>query len=177
MAAGGRRRARERALGILYEAEVKAVPPGSVVANLAVPPDPYVADLVSGVATHAEAVDALISRFSVDWPLERMPAVDRNLLRIAVFELLRRQDVPVAAVISEAVELAKAYSTERSASFLNGVLGSVAAQVRHPPVAPGAPPEGSTSSGAGSSPGPRASAAAEGAMSAEVPERGGSMHP
>lgn len=135
MTAGPRREARERALSLLYEAEVKDLDPAAVLAELPLPPEPFVADLVAGVGTHRERIDGLISRFSVDWPLERMPALDRNLLRLAVYELAERPDVPLGAVISEAVELAKRYSTADSGRFVNGVLSSVAAEVR-----PGARP-------------------------------------
>lgn len=130
MRAGSRRQARERALSLLYEAEVKEAAPLSLLEQLPAPPDPFVVELLAGVQRDGARIDELISRFSVDWPLGRMPVVDRNLLRIAVFELLERPDVPVAAVISEAVELAKSYSTEQSGRFVNGVLGSIAAELR-----------------------------------------------
>jgi N utilization substance protein B len=79
----------------------------------------------------SEAVlDDYISRHAVDWALDRMPVVDRTLLRMATWELLERPDIPTGAVISEAVELAKTYSTDESGRFVNGVLGSVADEIR-----------------------------------------------
>jgi N utilization substance protein B len=132
VAVGSRREARERALSLLYEADAKGVAPGVLLAELPVAPDPYAADLVAGVGEHGASLDALIESFSVDWSVERMPVVDRAVLRMATFELVHRPDVPTGAVISEAVELAKTYSTEESGRFVNGVLGSVAASVRGP---------------------------------------------
>ena len=130
MSVGSRREGRERALSLLYEAEVKDLAPSTLLADLPVEPEAFVVDLVRGVGTHQERIDALIARFAVDWTLDRMPAIDRNLLRLAVYELLERPDVPLGAVISEAVELAKGYSTDESGRFVNGVLASVAAEVR-----------------------------------------------
>jgi transcription antitermination protein NusB len=130
MALGSRREARERALSLLYEAEAKSQSPGEVLADLPLEPDPFVVDLVTGVAKHQERIDELIGRFAIDWVLDRMPAIDRNVLRIAVFELLEHQEVPMAAILDEAVELAKQYSTDESGRFVNGVLASVAAEVR-----------------------------------------------
>src|SRR3712207_7468615 len=79
-------------------------------------------ELVEGVGAHGGRVDDLIRRFAKGWKLERMPAVDRALLRLGIYELMERPDVPTAAVISEAVELAKRYSTDESGRFVNGML-------------------------------------------------------
>ncbi|HEX2039454.1 MAG TPA: transcription antitermination factor NusB [Acidimicrobiales bacterium] len=130
MTSGSRREARERALSLLYEAELKEQSPADLLAELPVEPDPFAADLVRGVGEHRADLDGVISGFAIDWALDRMPVVDRNVLRLAVFELLHRPDTPVGAVISEAVELAKRYSTEDSGRFVNGVLASVAASHR-----------------------------------------------
>ena len=130
MSVGSRRESRERALSLLYEAEVKDLVPTALLKELPVQPEPFVADLVEGVDAHQARIDGLITRFAIDWTLDRMPAIDRNLLRLAVYELLERPDVPLGAVISEAVELAKRYSTDDSGRFVNGVLSSVAAEVR-----------------------------------------------
>ena len=130
MTVGSRRESRERALSLLYEAEVKELAPAELLAELPLRAEPFVADLVRGVGAHQERIDDLIGRFAIDWTLDRMPAVDRNLLRLAVYELLERPDVPLAAVISEAVELAKRYSTDESGRFVNGVLAAVAGEVR-----------------------------------------------
>jgi N utilization substance protein B len=130
MSVGTRREARERALSLLYEADAKSVSPGEVLEGLPVAPDPFVTDLVAGVAERQDEIDALIARFAIDWTLDRMPVIDRTLLRMATFELLGRPDVPTGVVISEAVELAKQYSTEESGRFVNGVLSSIAAEAR-----------------------------------------------
>ena len=119
-------------MSLLYEAEAKGQDPAELLAGLPVSPDPFVVELVGGVARHGQEIDGLITRFSIDWSLGRMPAVDRNVLRLAVFELTRRPDTPAAVVIDEAVELAKRYSTDDSGRFLNGVLSAVAAEVRAP---------------------------------------------
>ena len=129
-AAGSRREARERALELLYEAYAKGVDVSSVLIGLSVNPDPYAEELVRGVEERAEEINALISKFAKGWTIERMPVMDRTLLRIAVFELLGQPDLPVAVVISEAVELAKRYSTDDSGRFVNGMLSPIAADVR-----------------------------------------------
>ncbi|HLI73580.1 MAG TPA: transcription antitermination factor NusB [Acidimicrobiales bacterium] len=128
--AGPRHEARERALGLLYEAEMKRSEPLEVLAELRVPADPFAAELVTGVAEHGARIDELIAGAAERWELERMPAVDRSILRLGTFELLAELGTPVAVVIDEAVELAKQYSTEASGSFVNGVLSTVARQVR-----------------------------------------------
>lgn len=130
MTLGSRREARERALSLLYEAEVKDLTPQDILDEQPVTPDPFVVELVGGVGERRSDIDALIERYAIDWTLERMPAIDRNVLRIAIFELLARPDVPVGAIISEAVELAKRYSTDDSGRFINGLLANVAIEVR-----------------------------------------------
>ena len=130
MAAVARREARERALSLLYEAEAKEATPAEVLADLPVAPDGFAADLVAGVGAEAERIDELIGRHAIAWALDRMPAVDRALLRLATYELLARPDVPTGVVISEAVELASSYSTDESSRFVNGVLSAIAAEVR-----------------------------------------------
>ena len=127
---GSRREARERALSLLYEADAKACPPDAVLAELPVPPDPFAGDLVAGVGTHLDDIDERIRRFARGWTIERMPVVDRTILRMAVYELLHRPDVPTAAVISEAVELAKRDSTDDSGRFVNGMLSAIAEEAR-----------------------------------------------
>jgi N utilization substance protein B len=86
----------------------------------------FTEELVRGVVDHRVELDRLIAAHSDDWPISRMPVVDRTVLRIACFELLYRSDVPPAAVISQAVEAAKELSTEDSSRFVNGVLGKIA---------------------------------------------------
>lgn len=127
-----RREARERALGLLYEAETRDLPPAEALDGLPVPVDPYAAELVLGVDEHQDAIDELIRRFARDWKLERMPVIDRAVLRIGIFELRWRTDVPTGVVISEAVELATQYSTDESGRFVNGMLSRIASEVRPP---------------------------------------------
>jgi N utilization substance protein B len=127
---GGRREARERALGLLYEADAKDADPRNVLAALPVAPDEFAADVVAGVAKNLEEIDGYLRRFARDWSVERMPVVDRALLRMAVFELLHRPDVPTGVIISEAVELATSYSTDDSSRFVNGLLAAIADDIR-----------------------------------------------
>lgn len=131
MSAGGsRREARERALELLYESYAKSVSVEDVLDGLVLPPDPYAVALVRGVAGRLEELDGLIGRFSKGWTIDRMPVLDRTVLRLASYELLAGDEPPVGVVISEAVELAKRYSTDDSGRFVNGVLASVASEVR-----------------------------------------------
>jgi N utilization substance protein B len=125
-----RHQARERALTLLYEAELKGRPPVEVLAELAVPPDPYTVAVVEAVAARAEEIDGLVGGAAIGWDLDRMAVVDRNVLRLAVAELLDFPDVPTAVVLNEAVELASAYSTDDSGRFVNGVLATLAARLR-----------------------------------------------
>lgn len=127
---GTRREARERALSLLYEAEQRGLDPlATVLTELAVPAEPFVRELVEGVSENQEALDAEIADRSTSWPLARMPALDRALLRLGTYEL-HHTDVPVGVCLSEAVELAKRYSTEDSHRFVNGVLAAVARDAR-----------------------------------------------
>ena len=127
-----RSRAREYALSALYEARTKGVEPRDVLDGFVVPPDPLVRVLVEGVADHERDIDELIARYATGWSLERMPTLDLLILRLATYELRNRSDVPVAVAIDEAVELAKRFSTDDSGRFINGVLASIARDVRPP---------------------------------------------
>ena len=127
---GSRRAARERALGLLYEAELKDQTPAEVVAALPVAPDAYAAEVAVGVGEHIDEIDALLRRFAKNWDLDRMPALDRAVLRMATFELGHRPDVPRKVILNEAVELAKTFSTDDSGRFVNGMLSAVADEVR-----------------------------------------------
>jgi N utilization substance protein B len=129
-----RGKARKRALDILYAAEVRGVSPLSVLAekplsegSARTSPDlnPYVTTLVEGVVTHQRRIDELIGTYSSGWALDRMPAVDRNVLRIGVYELLWQDDVPGPVVIDEAVSLARELSTDESPAFVNGLLARI----------------------------------------------------
>ena len=124
-----RSRARKRALDILFEAELRSLPTLELLSERQsvgeVPVQPYAAELVRGVASHSPSIDELISGNLGDWTLERMPAVDRNVLRLGVYELLWADDVPDAVAISEAVALAQDLSTDKSPPFVNGVLARI----------------------------------------------------
>ena len=130
---GTRREARERALNVLYEADAKSLTPVEALAQLPLEPDEFAVDIIRGVGEHQPELDGYIRRFARGWALERMPVIDRTILRMAIYELVNRRDVPTGAVISEAVELAKRFSTEDSGRFVNGMLASVAEEVRTPP--------------------------------------------
>ncbi len=123
-------------MSLCYELDVRGESLDDLLAGLPTPPDPYAVELVRGVEDNREEVDALIRKYADRWSLERMPVIDRNLLRMAVFELAHRPEVPVAVAISEAVELAKRYSTDDSGRFVNGMLGRIAEAVRDPGDAP-----------------------------------------
>ena len=125
------RRARERALGLLYEAESREVGVLDLLRHQDLPPAPLATDLIEGVAAHAEAIDALLEEVAVEWSVSRMAPVDRAILRLAVYELAHRGQVPAAVVLNEAVELANLYSTASSGRFVNGILATVARRVRH----------------------------------------------
>lgn len=122
--------ARERALILLYEAESKSMAPTDVVDAQVLPPDNLTQTLVAGVEHNGRQIDDLIAAHAKGWTLQRMPTLDRNILRIGTFELLGRAEVPVAVVIDEAVELAKRFSTDDSGRFVNGVLSAIAPVVR-----------------------------------------------
>jgi N utilization substance protein B len=111
--------ARERALGLLYAADA-----GTITGSLE--PTGRAGRLAVGVLDHLDEIDRIIDSHSTGWRLNRMPAVDRTILRMGVYEL-RYTDTPVGVVVSEAVELAKRYSTAKSGSFVNAVLANVAA--------------------------------------------------
>ena len=127
---GSRREARERALGLCYELEVRDLGVDVLIDQQPAPPDAYAEQLVRGVEEHHADVDALLRKFSEHWALERMPAVDRVVLRLAAYELGWEPEIPSAVVISEAVELAKQYSTKDSGRFVNGLLSRIAEELR-----------------------------------------------
>jgi transcription antitermination protein NusB len=124
-----RSKARKRALDVLFEADVREV---DALATLAAwteradpPVQPYARELVEGVVTHQGRIDELITYYAQDWTLDRLPPVDRAVLRIGLFEVLWCDAVPDAVAIDEAVELAKSLSTEASGAFVNGLLARV----------------------------------------------------
>jgi len=126
-----RSKARKRALDVLYESDLRGVDAIDTLTAWVTRADPPVQDytrlLVQGVAGKRTRIDDVITTYSGDWPLDRMPPVDRNTLRLAVFELLWCDDVPDAVAIDEAVELAKSLSTDDSAGYVNGLLARVLA--------------------------------------------------
>jgi len=130
-----RTKARKRALDILFQADVRGEELPIMLATeakrAASEPDRqaswlYARDIVDGVIDNREAIDEQITTFAKDWSLQRMPAVDRALLRIGTWEILFNDDVPTAVAIDEAVELAKEFSTDDSGSFVHGVLARIA---------------------------------------------------
>jgi N utilization substance protein B len=125
-----RREARERALGLCYESETRGLTAEELLSDLAVPPDPYAVELFRGVDEHRAELDALLGRLSERWTVDRMPVVDRALLRIGGYELGWEPDLPVAVVIDEAVELAGQYSTKDSSRFVNALLSRMAEELR-----------------------------------------------
>lgn len=125
-----RREARERALELCYEVETRARTADEVLAELVVEPDEYAVRLVRGVDAHRAELDELVSRVSENWTLERMPAVDRAVLRIGGYELGWEPDLATAIVIDEAVELARRFSTKDSGRFVNALLSKMAVELR-----------------------------------------------
>jgi N utilization substance protein B len=129
-----RRRARHQALHILYQREITEQPLGRILSEGTFSvedgePTEYCRDIVLGVEAHQSRIDRLIEDTSSNWTLSRMPLVDRNILRLAVWEMLYRdEDVPDSVAINEAVEMAKVYGGEDSSKFVNGVLGRLADQ-------------------------------------------------
>ncbi|WP_112238081.1 transcription antitermination factor NusB [Kribbella monticola] len=121
-----RSKARKRALDVLYESEVRGLPVGGTLADRVADNDPPVNEftvaLVEGVSEHIDQIDDLLSAHSVGWTLDRMPAVDRNILRIGAYELLFDEQVPDVVAVSEAVSLARDLSTDESPAFVNGLL-------------------------------------------------------
>jgi N utilization substance protein B len=130
----GRHQARKRAVDLLFEAEARGLTPTEAAdarnelaaANPDVAPlHPYTLTVARGVNAHTTHIDDLISSHLQGWTLDRLPAVDRAILRVAVWELLHADDVPEPVAVDEAVELAKELSTDESPGFVNGVLGQI----------------------------------------------------
>lgn len=117
-------------MALLYEASIRGLGIDDVLAGLAVDPVPLAVELATGVAEHHDDLDPVIAESSVNWPLDRMPTMDRTILRLAAYELAHRPDVPMPVIIDEAVELAKRFSTDDSGRFVNGVLSRVAERLR-----------------------------------------------
>lgn len=139
---GNRRRSREIALQILYQMEISEAPPEEAIRlfyevissmeededkELAIPEStkPFAEELVYGVENHQQELDRILSASSQHWRLERMSIVDRNILRIALYEMLHRTDIPPKVSINEAIEIGKAFGSEDSGAFINGILDNV----------------------------------------------------
>ncbi|MBB3081931.1 transcription antitermination factor NusB [Geodermatophilus sabuli] len=124
-----RSKARKRAVDVLYEADLRGSDPLALLRERVADAHPPVPDhavrLVEGAVEHAARIDELIDRHAKGWSIDRLPDVDRAILRMSVFELLWADDVPDAVVIDEAVELARALSTDDSPAYVNGVLGAI----------------------------------------------------
>lgn len=128
---GARTKARKRALDVLFEADQREVDPGTLLADRVVEPGTeaalpqYAVEIVEGVLMHRERIDEILSTYSHGWTIERMPSVDRALLRIGTWEMLYNDDVPDIVAIDEAVDLTRGLSTDESPDFVNGLLGRI----------------------------------------------------
>ncbi|KRO51616.1 MAG: transcription antitermination factor NusB [Candidatus Nanopelagicus sp.] len=123
-----RGKARKRALDFLYEAEIKKLSAMSLFSardSSELSQEPYVKVLLSGVEEHIQKIDELINTYAQDWDMDRMPAIDRNILRIAIFEILWVAEIDLRIACDQAVELAKSLSTDESSKYINGVLGRI----------------------------------------------------
>ena len=124
-----RSKARKRALDVLYASELRGESATEALDRAIgegdAPTNAYTADLVRGVAGHQPRIDEVLAEYSQGWTLDRMPAVDRNVLRLGVYELLYVEDVPDAVAVSEAMALVRDLSTDESPQFVNGILGAV----------------------------------------------------
>jgi N utilization substance protein B len=129
-----RHRARVIALQALYEIDCASHPPALVIerhlqdAELPEAGEEFARNLAQGVIEHLASLDQLIARYAPEWPVDQIAIIDRNILRIAICEILFRQDTPVKVAINEAVELAKAFGSDSSGRFVNGVLGTLVAK-------------------------------------------------
>lgn len=139
---GDRRKSRELAIQLLYEMEMKAADPKLVLdlyrkrkgsegrEELSEESVKFATDLLDGIYRNKNEIDVLIERHSLHWKMARMAVVDRNILRLAVYELLYLHDVPTSVALNEAIEIAKKFGTEDSGAFINGILDKVAKEVR-----------------------------------------------
>ncbi len=129
-----RSKARKQTLDILYEADIRGTSPLDILASRDVteegpdarPIRDYTRELITGVSEHRRKIDELIATYAQGWDMDRLPAVDRNIMRLALFEILWSQDLADAIAIDEALSLAKELSTDESAAYIHGVLGRIA---------------------------------------------------
>jgi N utilization substance protein B len=130
-----RRRARRVTLEVLYEYDIARHPPAEVLErrleanNIDTPGAEFATQLVQGVLQNMDGMDVLIARNAPEWPLDQMAVIDRNILRIAIYEFIASDETPVKVAINEAVELAKTYGSDSAPRFINGVLGTLAEQI------------------------------------------------
>jgi len=123
-----RSKARKRALDFLYEADIKNVSANELFTKRGaseLSQEPYVGEVISGVTEHIGKIDELIMTYAQGWDMDRMPPIDRNILRIALFEILWGNEIPIEVAADEAVELGKSLSTDESSAYINGVLGRI----------------------------------------------------
>ena len=137
---GKRRRSREFALQVLYQLEITKQEALRTLAQFqehfseGVERDDFVERLVLGVSEHRKEIDRLIERYSENWRLDRMNMIDRNILRMAAFELLYCEDIPPKVTLNEAIDLGKRYGTDESGSFINGILDRIQNEVIRKPI-------------------------------------------
>lgn len=145
----GRRQSREAALQVLYQVDVGGADPDKALADTAelneIDPEDlkFTRELVLGSMSHIEDIDRIIATLSKDWNIERLARVDHNIMRIAIFEIMHRDDIPFGVTVNEAVELAKTFGGGDSGRFINGILAHVASMV------PAADDAATASNGAG----------------------------
>ncbi len=116
-------------MNLLYEADIKGISISELLKELPLSPEDFVAEILTGVEKNMEDFDELINRHLKEWSMERMPIIDRAIIRIAASEM-KNTNTPLGAVLNEAVELSKEYSTENSGRFVNGMLASIAQELR-----------------------------------------------
>lgn len=129
-----RSKARKQALDLLYESDIRNTSPAEILETRDIPqegPDArpvreYTKELISGITLHRRKIDELIATYAQGWDMDRLPAVDRNILRLGIFEILWQNDLDDAIAIDEALTLAKELSTDESAGYVHGVLGRIA---------------------------------------------------
>ena len=143
-----RRRARRATLEVLYEYDIAQHPPGEILQrrleanSIDSAGAEFASHLVQGVLHNMEGMDILIARYAPEWPLDQMAVIDRNVLRIAIFEFLIDGGTPIKVAINEAVEMAKVFGSDSSPRFVNGVLGALLTATPEPSLGDDLPPEG-----------------------------------
>ncbi len=124
-----RSKARKRALDVLFECEVRGLPLGQTLDERVIAGEPpvneYTVHLIRGISEHQARLDELVATYAQGWTIDRMPTVDRNALRIGIYEILYVDDIPDAVAVSEALKLVRDLSTDESAGYVNGVLGNI----------------------------------------------------